>query len=207
LRGVRVADCRYANESRGARCSPAFARVGPGPDTGLAVVTPGPMIEPIARGDGNAVQGAVLGRCLCTPCCAGRSAAPRERLSWRRAQLASAGVLQQPALPHHPPAELLAPTAVVLGASTLQSPRLHRSCESHPSQSGGEGRFHAAQRSFTRLAWPRGRSRRAARLRRFRLAEQHAVADDGGGQGKGQGRAAGMLELAEAVTISCIEPS
>src|SRR5438552_19179220 len=36
LRGVRVADCRYANESRGAPCSPAFARLGPRPDSGLA---------------------------------------------------------------------------------------------------------------------------------------------------------------------------
>src|SRR2546425_807161 len=102
------------------------------------------MIEPIARGGGNAVEDALLGRCSCTPCCTGRSAAPRGRLPWRRALLSSAGVLQQPALPHHPSAELLAPAPLLLGASALQSPYLERSFESHPSESGGEGRFHAA---------------------------------------------------------------
>src|SRR5438309_3953933 len=114
------------------------------------------MIEPIARGGGDAVQDIVLGRCVCTARCAGGSAAPRGRLPWRRALLSSAGVLQQPALPHRPPADLLAPTPVILGASTLKSSCLYWPFESHSSQSGGEGRFHAAERSSARLAGSRG---------------------------------------------------
>src|SRR5438309_9991356 len=95
---------------------------------------PTPMIEPIVRGDGNAVQGVVLGRCVCASRCAGRSPASRGRLPWRRALLSSAGVLKQPALPHQPPAQLLAPAPLVLGASALQSPYLERSFGSHSSE-------------------------------------------------------------------------
>src|SRR5438128_12152172 len=115
--GVRMAVVTPSGSSRSDRSPPDSSPTAVGVASPLSL--PARMIEPIARGDGNAVQGAVLGRCVRTSCCAGRSAAPRGRLS-RRALLSSAGVLQQPALPHHPPAELLAPTAVVLSAPAHQ---------------------------------------------------------------------------------------
>ena len=166
------------------------------------------MIEPVAEGGGSAVQVILLGRCFRDARRAARGAAPwwRGRPAWRRALLSSSGVLRQSALPRHSPtcpepalrttlhssAEPPNATSIILAAPALLSPRLYRSLEPHPPEPGGEGRFHAAERTCARLARPRGGSHRTARLRWCRRAQQHAMANDRGREGKGQGGATRM---------------
>jgi len=168
------------------------------------------MIEQVAEGGGNAVQVILLGRCFRNARGASRGTAPwgqgRGRLAGGRALLSSSSVLRQSALPRHSPtrpestlgptlrscAEPRDPTSVLLGAPALLPPRLGRSLQPHPPEPSREGRLHAADGASSRLAGTCRGSRGATRLRRCRLAQQHAVAEGGRGEGEGQGGAEGV---------------
>src|SRR5881396_3086045 len=116
-------------------------------------------------------------------CHAGARRAARRAASWRfvsRGRLSPSELFIPPAELHEPPSHLLAASAQPCRATPVVCFPFSLA---HSPQSGGEGRFHAAERPPTRLAGARRGSRGAARLRRFRLARQHAVADDGGGEG------------------------
>src|SRR5438094_3828476 len=111
------------------------------------------MIEPVVEGDRNAVEIALLARCLDHACRASCGAAPWGRVSWRRAFVAPSGVLQQAALPHHPtrPKSTLGPTlrssagpsdqtSVLLAAPAVYSAQLDWQFHSNPPEPGSEGR-------------------------------------------------------------------
>ena len=172
------------------------------------------MIKPVAEGGGNAVEVILVGRFRDARRASCR-AAPwgRGRLAWGRALLSPSGVLRQPALPRDSPtrpestpettlcssAEPRDSTSILLGAPALRSPRRDRSLQPHPPEPSGEGRLHAEDGASSRLAGTRRGSHGAARLRRRRLAQQHAVADGGRGEGEGQGGAEGVRHVTPAL--------
>jgi len=175
------------------------------------------MFEPVAEGGGNAVQVILLGRCFRDARRASCRAAPwgRGRRAWGRALLSPSGVLRQPALPRDSPtrpestpettlcssAEPRDSTSILLGAPALCSPRRDRSLQPHPPEPTGEGRLHAEDGASSRLAGTRRGSHGAARLRRRRLAQQHAVADGGRGEGEGQGGAEGVRHVTAPLIV------
>ena len=175
------------------------------------------MIKPVAEGGGNAVEVILVGRCFRDARRASCRAAPwgRGRLAWGRALLSPSGVLRQPALPRDSPtrpestpettlcssAEPRDSTSILLGAPALRSPRRDRSLQPHPPEPRGEGRLHAADGASSRLAGPCRGSHGAARLRRCRLAQQHAVADGGRGEGEGQGGAEGVRHVTAPLIV------
>ncbi len=174
------------------------------------------MIELVGEGGCNAVEVILLDRrfgharrASCGTAPGGRG---RGRLAWRRALLSSSGVLRQPALPRHSPTQPeptvgttlrspAEPTSILFGAPALFSPHLNRSLRPHPPEPSGEGSLHAADRASSRLAGTCCGSHGAARLRRCRLAEQHAVADGGRGKGEGQGGAEGVWHVTPPLIV------
>src|SRR5205823_8784818 len=176
------------------------------------------MIEAVADGGGNADEVTLFARCLDDVCPSPCRAAPWGRVSRRRAFVPPTSLLPQPAFPHHATrpestvgstlrssAEPRDQTSVLLTAPAVYSAQLDRQVHSNSPEPGGEGRFHATERPPARLARPRGGSHRAARLRRVGRAEQHAVADDAGGEGQGQERATGVQR--QALRGHCHTPS
>ena len=173
------------------------------------------MFEPVAEGGGNAVQVILLGRCFRDARRASCRAAPWGRVTCKRALFSSSGMLRQPALPRdsptrpestlgptlHSSAEPRDATAALLDAPALPSPRLDRSLQPHPPEPSGEGRLHAADGASSRLAGTRRGSHGAACVRWCRLAQQHAVADGGRGEGEGQGGAEGVRHVTAPLIV------
>jgi len=173
------------------------------------------MIEQVAEGGGNAVQVILLGRCFRHARRASCGTAPggwgRGPLAGRRALLSSLGVLRQSALPRHSPTcpepalrttlhsseEPPYATSILLGAPAL----IDRSLQPHPPEPSREGRLHAADGASSRLAGTCSGSHGAACVRWCRLAQQHAVADGGRGEGEGQGGAEGVRHVTPPLMV------
>ena len=176
------------------------------------------MIEAVADGGGNADQVTLFARCLDDVCPAPCRAAPWGRVSRRRAFVPPSSLLPQPALPRQPTrpestlgstlrssAEPRDQTPVLLTAPAVYPAELNRQVHSNPPQPGRERQLHASVRPPAGLARPRRGSHRAALLWWCRRAEQHAVADDAGGEGQGQERATGVQR--QALRGHCHTPS
>lgn len=132
------------------------------------------------------------------------------RRPWRLARRRSRGGKPSRSRLHrrfHPqPRTAVAATPRLHAATPAFAARLRAGRSGQPrapeAQRRREGRLHAPDGTPAWLAGARRRPRRPARLRRRRRSVEHAVADDGGGEGEGPD---GTRRL-QPVPLTCVRP-